>query len=327
MNSPTPGRTCPLSYQTQPEALSGPADLSADTVYIIGGLYGNRQALAAIEALAQAERAEGLPKPVLVFNGDFNWFNASPQGLADINDKVLRHWAIQGNVEAELANPAPSAGCGCAYPHWVADDVVERSNLIMQRLQAALAGNDTLRRALAALTRQLRVQVGECRVGVLHGDPESIAGWGLAVESMPDPGRGDERIEDWFRRSQVDLLACTHTCLPFAQDFCVQGESRVVINNGSAGMPNFGGSANGLITRISVHAGKAAPLYGTRVKSTYVDAILVEAVTRDFLAEFEAMWPSDSPAHQSYFQRLQHGPSYTLEKARRVTRHGSQVIK
>jgi len=315
MSSLAPGRTCPFSYRTQPEHLSGPADLCAETVYIIGGLYGNRQALAAIEALMESEFATGLPKPVLVFNGDFNWFNASPQGLCDINDKVLRHWAIQGNVEAELADPEPSSGCGCAYPDWVDDGVVARSNRIMHRLQSALAGNELLRRALAALPRQLRVTVGDCRIGVIHGDPESMAGWGLAVEVMPEPGQGDQRIDTWFRKSQSDILACTHTCLPFLQDFMVEGGPRLVINNGSAGMPNFRGSANGLITRISIHTASTKALYGTRVNAVYVDAIPVEAVTQGWLAEFQSLWPAGSPAHQSYFERLSQGPFFSPEEA------------
>jgi hypothetical protein len=33
-------RACPLAYRYQPEALAGPAVLSAHTVYVVGGLYG-----------------------------------------------------------------------------------------------------------------------------------------------------------------------------------------------------------------------------------------------------------------------------------------------
>ncbi|MFB6097780.1 MAG: hypothetical protein ABEK84_01425, partial [Salinibacter sp.] len=130
-----PGRTCPRPYRTRPEALDRPADVSAATIYVVGGLYGNEVALAGVQALADREVEAGRPRPVLVFNGDFNWFNATPETFRSINDAVLKHVALQGNVEAELADPTPGAGCGCAYPDWVDDGMVERSNRIMERLQ------------------------------------------------------------------------------------------------------------------------------------------------------------------------------------------------
>jgi hypothetical protein len=40
------GRSCPLAYRYQPEALAQPAQLEADTLYVVGGLYGNPAALA-----------------------------------------------------------------------------------------------------------------------------------------------------------------------------------------------------------------------------------------------------------------------------------------
>jgi hypothetical protein len=42
------GRSCPLAYRYQPEALAQPAALEADTLYVVGGLYGNPAALAAV---------------------------------------------------------------------------------------------------------------------------------------------------------------------------------------------------------------------------------------------------------------------------------------
>ena len=39
------GRSCPLAYRYQPEALAQPAQLEPDTLYVVGGLYGNLAAL------------------------------------------------------------------------------------------------------------------------------------------------------------------------------------------------------------------------------------------------------------------------------------------
>src|SRR5690606_22904340 len=63
------GRVCPLRYRYGAEALAAASELAAETLYVVGGLYGNPFALDAVEALAAME-----PGPVrIVFNGDFNW--------------------------------------------------------------------------------------------------------------------------------------------------------------------------------------------------------------------------------------------------------------
>jgi hypothetical protein len=48
------GRSCPLAYRYQPEALAQPTQLEADTLYVVGGLYGNPAALQAL--LERADR-------------------------------------------------------------------------------------------------------------------------------------------------------------------------------------------------------------------------------------------------------------------------------
>ena len=45
----TPGRTCPPHYGYSPRVFARAADFEADTLYVIGGLYGNVLALDAIE--------------------------------------------------------------------------------------------------------------------------------------------------------------------------------------------------------------------------------------------------------------------------------------
>ena len=102
------------------------AQLHAETLYVVGGLYGNHLALDALDALVAEEN-----KPVsIVFNGDFHWFDHDQQRYRDICERVLQHTAIRGNVETEFASDNDAAGCGCAYPDWVDDAIVERSNQI-----------------------------------------------------------------------------------------------------------------------------------------------------------------------------------------------------
>jgi len=314
----TPGRTCPRHYRTRPSGFAGPAQLSAETIYVVGGLYGNEAALEKVRALARREVEAGYPRPVLVFNGDFNWFNATPETFRGINEAVLEHVALQGNVEAELSNPTPGAGCGCAYPNWVADGMVERSNEIMERLQNLAGCAAAVSEALAALPRQLTVRVGPMRVGILHGDPTSIAGWGLAVESVPPPGATSDSIAKWFRAADVRGFACAHTCLPYVQDFEVDGDRCLVANNGAAGMPNFRGDDRGILTRIRTSPAPVGRLYGTQVEDVYWEAIGVPCTPPSWIRWFKDTWPPDSPAWLSYHERLVDGPAYERADAVRL---------
>ena len=148
MRADAPGRTCPPSYGYSPRVLARPADVSADVLYVIGGLYGNALALEAIERMAAQEAVAA----ALVFNGDFHWFDAEPAAFAEIQRRVLAHHALRGNVETEIASDDAAAGCGCAYPESVPDDDVARSNAILDRLRdvaAQVAGSRRVARRAA----------------------------------------------------------------------------------------------------------------------------------------------------------------------------------
>ena len=260
MRMDRPGRSCPLAYRYQPEALARPLQLEADTLYVVGGLYGNPAALQAV--LERTGREPG-PPPAIVFNGDFHWLDVDPEDFHAISETVLAHQASQGNVEAELAADT-DAGCGCAYPDYVGDDVVDHSNQIMTRLRTTAARFPELVSRLGELPRYLTAQVAGERVGIVHGDPESLAGWRLALEAM-EPGdplvrhqvgwRGQPttpaELLDWFGRAEVSVLASTHTGLPYAQAVADGRRHRLVINNGAAGLPSFAGTTHGVVTRLS----------------------------------------------------------------------------
>ena len=53
LNASVPGRQCPLAYRYGPEALALAPTQTCDTLYVIGGLYGNPYALEAILTLAK----------------------------------------------------------------------------------------------------------------------------------------------------------------------------------------------------------------------------------------------------------------------------------
>ena len=304
-----PGRVCPVRYHYGPLAIARAPERAAETLYLIGGLYGNLQALAAVEAMARVE-----PGPVtLCFNGDFNWFNVDDAGFRAINESVLRHDAIVGNVEAELGAPSNAAGCGCAYPESVDQCVVERSNRIHSRLKRTAAQHPALLRRLCELPMVARYRVGEARVGVVHGDAESLAGWRFDVTRLDDPGEHTWRAEA-FAKAEVDIFASTHTCLPAIRCFDLD-DVKLVANNGAAGMPNARDTRFGILTRIGTAPSPNARLYGYTLRDVHVDALAIHYDDPVWRECFLNNWPEGSPAWLSYFGRIADGPQYSLEAA------------
>jgi hypothetical protein len=218
---------------------------------------------------------------------------------------VSRHRALRGNVETEIADPSDAAGCGCGYPAWVGDATVAHSNRIMDRLRAAAraSGRDLAR--LAALPMTLLADVGGERIGIVHGDAESLAGWNFSQEVLATPA-GMAAAERQFARSGVRVFASSHTCLPVLQR--LPGD-RVLVNNGAAGMPNFRGERYGIATRISVRPHGGA-LYGARCEGLYVDAMALRYDAASWEKRFLALWPAGSDAHASYHERIVSGPAF-----------------
>jgi hypothetical protein len=308
-----PGRNCPLHYRYAPRDFAREAEAICETLYVVGGLYGNEVALESV--LALFEREIGAKR--LVFNGDFHWFDVDPASFERVDRCVLGFDALRGNVETELAAPDGDAGCGCAYPDWVDEAVVERSNRILRRLRDAATPHPQLTRRLAALPVWRRIDVGGLRVAIVHGDAESLAGWGFAQEHLRDPAhRG--RVRRWFEAAQVDAFACTHTCLPIFHSLPTAGRALapMVLNNGSAGMPNFRGDGAGLLTRISLRRfGGAERRFGLAHGGVHVDAIAVAIDAHRWTRRFLLQWPPGSDAHASYWQRITDGPAYHPHQA------------
>ena len=306
-----PGRTCPLSYRYGAGALRGLPRLRADTLWIAGGLYGN---VLALQSLLEAYAADRTDK-ALIFNGDFHWFDVDAQDFVLVNETALAFHATRGNVETEIAAPAEEAGCGCAYPDWVGDATVEHSNRIIERLRATARQSPQALAGLAALPMHLVASVGETRVGVVHGDADSLAGWGFSQETLATVP-GVRQAERAFDDADVHVFASSHTCLPVLQRFA---GGRIIANNGAAGMPNFRGETFGLATRISVEPHREA-LYRVRSGHTFIEAVPLRYDARAWRERFTAQWPAGSSAHRSYWERIVDGPPYHPQQALRAAR-------
>jgi hypothetical protein len=305
-----PGRSCPPHYGYSPRVFARAPDLAADTLYAIGGLYGNPLALDEIDRMAALEAEP----PRRVFNGDFHWFDAEPALFATVQRRVLAHVALRGNVETEIAGDDDAAGCGCAYPESVPDDDVERSNAILARLRGVAAEVPGAREALARLPMHAVVQVGPLRVGIVHGDAWSLAGWRFAHDQLHEPAH-EQSLQAAFELAAVDGYACSHTCAPALK----ATERGFVVNNGAAGMANFAGDASGLLTRISTRplppALEQARAFGLYERGVWVDALRIRFDAASWLERFDAIWPAGSPAAVSYRERIVRGPAFTIDHA------------
>lgn len=293
------GRSCPLRYRYGAESIARLEPQAAQTLYVIGGLYGNLPALDSIEAMAAAEDG-----PVtLVFNGDFNWFNVDHVDFAAINRRVAQHHATLGNVEAELGVDGNEAGCGCAYPTHVDAAVVARSNDIHARLKATAAAHPEVLVWLAGLPMSARFRVGDCNIGIVHGDADSLAGWRFDPAELDAPAN-QTWLAQTFERAQVDVFASTHTCQAGLRQMALPHGQGMVINNGAAGMPNQAGQRFGLLTRISTKPSPHRALQSARQNSAWIDALPIHYDHARWVDRFLANWPKGSAAWLSYYRRI-----------------------
>ena len=306
----SPGRSERKSYFYGAESLARAGEVSVDCLYAVGGLYGNMQALVAILQIAEEEPLF----PNIVFNGDFNWFNVDDASFEQINDRVLDHDATLGNVEAELVALECSIGCGCAYPQSVDTETVCRSNQIHAMLRTTALRHPQICGRLACLPMFRCYRVGSCRIGVVHGDSNSLAGWNFSVDALADTNR-NEQLKEQFHQAHVDIFASSHTCLPALRILQGKNDTFCVINNGAAGLPNFQKPLCGLITRIGVAPSPHIPLYGTRIQEVFVDAIPVYYSQDRWKQDFLANWPQGSPAYTSYFSRITKGTLFDIKKS------------
>ncbi|HEX5128183.1 MAG TPA: hypothetical protein VFV90_00475 [Usitatibacter sp.] len=295
-----PGRSCPASYRYSPRVFDREPEIVADTLYVVGGLYGNVEALREVERMAARE--SGAVR--IVFNGDFHWFDVDADDFATIASGVAAHVALRGNVETEIASEDSGAGCGCAYPVDVSDAVVSRSNEILARLRETARRQDGARGRLAALPMHLVARVAGARVAIVHGDAVSLAGWGFDRDRLADASHR-RWVESMFAEAKVDAFASTHTCMPALARF----DAGVVANNGAAGMPNKVGTHTGLLTRIAARPleGVSADGDGERMAGAFVQIVPIAYDHERWEKRFLASWPPGSPAHASYYRRIVHG--------------------
>lgn len=233
-----------------------------------------------------------------------------------------RHWLPQGRW-GFFALVLAYAVLVLAFTVWAGERValVDPNGAGNSSLLKVLGGflSPIHRAELAALPMWQTASVGDMHVGIVHGDAQSLAGWGFAQEHLANAAHRDQ-VREWFEQSGMDAFACSHTCLPVYQSLKRHGRQQPgwVFNNGAAGMPNFQGDPAGLLTRIAItpYPGgnrRVGVVHGP----VHIDALAISPPASEVQQRFLAQWPPGSDAHASYFSRIAAGPNY----------HPHQVIR
>lgn len=297
------GRSCPIRYQYGAAKIAQASPVPCDVLYVVGGLYGNSFALDAIEAMAAQEQGQVR----ICFNGDFNWFNKSPEDFVHINQRVLNHDCILGNVEAELGEPLDVADCGCAYPENVDQGVVDRSNFIHTELKRIAQQQPELLNSLLQKPFFARYAVSGLKVAVVHGDGDSLAGWRFDPAHLKRAEEAGWRAA-LFEKAQVNVFTSSHTCsAAFHHEPLPNGQTGLISNNGAAGMPSAG--VDGLLTRICAtpFSNKAFVDQSTQIHGVWVEQVRVQFDQAAWQQHFLSQWPEGTAAHTSYFKRISQG--------------------
>jgi hypothetical protein len=302
----TAGRFCPPHYFYGPEELAKTNEKYTDEIIVAGGIYGNVEALNALKSF-------NLPSKNVVLGGDFNWFNISPDLFEEVNLKAMEFTTILGNVETELVSPTDNVGCGCAYPESVPEIEVSNSNEIMTALQSTSKKFTKILEKLKQRPKYARFKIGSLRVLIVHGDTKSLSGWSFSRESL-NHGREDAYYADLLTRSNADVIACSHTCLPASKLVKHSENTKLIINNGAAGMPNFKGELFGLATRFGAKpSNQYKTIWSTQIDDVFIDLIKIEYDQSRFMDQFTRTWAPGSAAHTSYFGRLTSGTQIPLD--------------
>ena len=159
----------------------------------------------------------------------------------------------------------------------------------------------------------LVARVGAARIGIVHGDAASLAGWGFAHERLDYPGHR-RWIASAFREARVDVFASSHTCLPALRRF----ETARRAGGRQQRRGRHAQLRRHALRPPHAHLDAAAapgPCTASRSAGVHVQAVPIDYDAERWRLRFLAQWPAGSPAHASYFRRIIEGPRLALAEA------------
>jgi predicted phosphodiesterase len=187
-----------------------------DPVMVFGGPYSNLEATRA--ALAEAARL-AIPPDRIICTGDVVAYGADPAATVELVRGSVRHVVI-GNCEQSIA--ADSTDCGCGFPK---GSTCERLSA-RWFAHATREVNADARAWMTSLPRRIDIEMGCCRLAVIHGGVDIINRFIFASST------GAIKLEE-IRKAGVDGIIAGHCGLPFTQTI----DGQLWHNAGAIGMP------------------------------------------------------------------------------------------
>lgn len=154
--------------------------------------------------------------------GDLVGYGTSPNEVIDLI-RTSQYPTILGNYD--LGVGSDSDDCGCAYTNPVSEALGKRS-IAWTNAHTTPENKAFLR----CLLPNIRVEVGDLRVLLVHGSPRRVNEY-LFIE------RPSAMLDRLLDECDTDVLICGHTHLPYHR---VLPSGRHVINAGSVGKPKDG---------------------------------------------------------------------------------------
>jgi predicted phosphodiesterase/pyruvate-formate lyase-activating enzyme len=187
-----------------------------EPVMVLGGLYSNLEATRA--ALAEAARL-AIPADRIICTGDVMAYGADPAATVELVRGSVRH-VVMGNCEQSIA--ARSADCGCGFP---TGSTCERLS-VAWFAHAARELNSAARAWMADLPWRIDLEIGGCRLAVIHGGVDTINRFIFASSASAI------KLEE-IRKAGVDGIIAGHCGLPFTQTI----DGQLWHNAGAIGLP------------------------------------------------------------------------------------------
>lgn len=197
-----------------------------DPVLVFGGPYSNAQAT---EALLGVAARKGIAPENIICTGDVVAYAGDPALTTDMIMRSGMH-VLMGNCEESFGFDGED--CGCGFDEGSACDVLSRQWYAHANRQL----NETHRRWMRQLPRQIRFELAGFELAVIHGGVTDISRW--IFESSSAKTKMSE-IREVEKSGNVDIVIGGHCGLPFADDL----GDMLWLNAGVIGMPANDGTA------------------------------------------------------------------------------------
>jgi diadenosine tetraphosphatase ApaH/serine/threonine PP2A family protein phosphatase len=188
---------------------------------VLGGVYANAEALAAVLADARRRDAEAV-----FCLGDLGGFGAHPDRVFPL---LRQHGVrvVRGNYDEAVATAAADCNCGYTDPR---DNHYARISYAYTVAHTSAAN----RAWLATLPGHRRIALGPHRVLMCHGSPRRIN------EFLWESTTPDGLLRRLLAAHAADVLLCTHTGLKWRR--ALNGGAAHAVNVGAVGRPENDGT-------------------------------------------------------------------------------------